>query len=124
MFAAFAALPLVVLAGNVTGRVRLPAGETIPPVATVQVELRDVSKADAGSMLVGKVELHNGGGKNDAPFEIGYDDKRISSNSAYAVSSRIIAKGRLLYINNVQVPVITRGAPVKDVELPVSKVKR
>lgn len=124
LFYAAAGLPLAVWAGAVSGRVRLPDGETIPPSATVQVELRDVSKLDAGTMLVGKIELHDGGGKNDTHFEIKYDDKKISSNNAYAVSCRIVAKGKLLFYNDAHTPVITRGAPVKGIELPVTKVKR
>ena len=118
-----AATPFAGFAGTVSGSVKLPKGEAIPPGASVQVELRDVSRSDAGAMLLGKCDVRDGGGKNDAAFEIGYDDKKIAKDNAYAVSCRIVAKGKLLFINDAHVPVITRGAPAKDVELQVSKIK-
>jgi uncharacterized lipoprotein YbaY len=110
-------------AATLTGSVKLPDTEMIPPSATVHVELRDVSKSDAGAMLIGKIEIH-GGGKNEAPFEILYDDKKIVAEHSYSVSCRVIAKGKLLFVNNSQIAVITHGAPAKDVVLPVDKVKR
>lgn len=116
--------PFAVLAGKLSGKVRLPAGEMIPPGANVQVELRDVSKADALAMLLGKCDVRDGGGKAEASFEIGYDDKRIADGNAYAVSCRITHKGKLLFINDAHVPVLTHGAPKKDVELPVTKVQK
>ena len=116
------ALPLAARAGKINGYVRLPTGEMIPPSAAVQVELRDVSKADANAMLLGRDEQH-GGGKTEMAYEISYDDSKVAANHTYAVSCRIIARGKLLYINNTQVAVITRGAPVKDVDIPVAKVK-
>jgi putative lipoprotein len=117
-------LPVALFAGEVSGRIKLPAGETIPPGANVQVELRDVSKADAASMLVGKADVKDGGGKSDAAFTIKFDDAKLLPENSYAVSCRITHKGKLLFINDTHIPVLTRGAPAKDVELPVNRVKR
>ena len=122
-FALFAALPPALFAGSISGMVQLPKGEIIPPGSSVEVELRDVSRADAITMLVAKVSVRDGGGKNDAPFEIKFDDKKILPANSYSVSCRIIAKGKLLYINDAHIPVITHDAPFKDIALPVTKVK-
>lgn len=115
--------PLGAFAGKISGVVKLPAGENIPPGAKVLVELRDVSRADAASMLIGRCDVREGGGKNEAHFRIEYDDKKIADTSSYAVSCRISARGKLLFINDTHVPVITGGAPKQDIQLPVSKVK-
>jgi uncharacterized lipoprotein YbaY len=118
----FVAISPVAFAGKISGMVKLPAGEIIPPGASVQVELREISKADAG--LVGKCDVRDGGGKNDAAFEISFDDNKISPANSYSVSCRIVAKGKLLFINDAHVAVLTHDAPKKDIALPVSKVKK
>lgn len=123
MLAAAALLPTALFAGEVSGRIKLPVGETIPAGANVQVELRDVSRADAASMLVGKADVKDGGGKPEAAFTVKYDDAKLLPENSYAVSCRITHKGKLLFINDTHVPVLTRNAPAKNVELPVVRVK-
>ena len=46
---------------------------------------------------------------------IKYDPAKISPDATYAVSARFTdAAGKLLFVNNTQVPVLTRGAPNDD----------
>lgn len=116
--------PASVFAGKISGVVKLPKGENIPPKAKVLVELRDVSRLDASSMLIGRCDVRDGEGRNEGRFEIEYDDKKIVDANSYAVSCRISSRGRLLFINDTHVPVITGGAPKADIVLPVRKVSK
>lgn len=111
-------------AGEVSGRVRLPAGQSVPADAIVLVELRDVSVADARAMLVAKKEIRDAAGKSEVPFSLGYDDARVKSGNSYAVSSRVTQKGKLLFINDTHVPVITGGAKSRDVVVAVASAKK
>jgi len=122
MFAAATLLCGSAGAANVSGNVQIPAGSTVPSGAVVQVELRDVSRADAAAMLIGSKSIRDAAGKGTVPFSVAYDTAKINQGNTYAVSARITQKGKLLFINDTQIPVITRGSPVKDVSVPVTKV--
>lgn len=111
------------MAGNVDGTVKLSGGDTVPVGAVVQVELRDVSKADAGAMLIGKQDIRDAAGKSEIPFSVGYDDKKIKGDNTYGVSCRVVQKGKLLFINKGHISVITRGGKTSGVDVPVSKAK-
>ena len=111
-------------AGEVSGRVRLPAGQSVPADSVVLVELRDVSVADARAMLVSKKEIRDATGKAEVPFAIGYDDARIKGGNSYAISARVTQKGKLLFINDTHTPVLGHGGKARDVEVAVSAVKK
>ena len=121
ILASLVLLGLPLWAGEVSGRVELPKGETVPAGAVVLVEVRDVSSADAKLMLVARRELRDVAGKSEVPFSVSYDDKKIKADNAYAVSCRVTQKGKLLFINDEHVPVLTHGGKTKDVEVPVKK---
>lgn len=110
-----------VWAGEVAGEVRLPKGEAVPAGAVVLVEVRDVSTADAKAMLMGRREYRDAAGKSVVPFGVSFEDKKFNSANAYAVSCRVTQKGKLLFINDEHVAVLTHGGKTKDVVVPVKK---
>ena len=95
------------LSGTVTYLQRL----ALTPEAVVQVELRDVSKADADAPLIAKQILRPAGKQVPLAFSLDYDPADIQPGRAYAVSARITDRGQLAYVTDTKVPVLTGGAP-------------
>ena len=99
------------------GEARFEAG------TVARVTLQDVSLADAPAKKVGE-RVIKGLKKFPIPFEVDYDPTAIVKGHTYAVQVRIETKGRLDYINDTRVEVISSGKPSKDVKVPVIRVKK
>ena len=79
--------------------------------ATLVVELRDVSYADAAAPLIARQTIANPG-QVPIRFEVGYHRDDIDDRNTYAVSARIVeSDGRLAFTNDTAYEVITRGNP-------------
>ncbi len=123
-------LGLVLLAGcgnssqaTVSGTVTYLQRIALPPDAVVTVRIEDVSKADAIAEVIGEQVIHTDGAQVPFPFEVAYDTDQIEENHSYSLRVRIEdSAGKLLWINDTSVPVITRGNPVQDVEVLVVQV--
>ena len=99
--------PDAAVGGTVTYRERLALTEG----ATLVVELRDVSYADAAAPLIARQTIEDPG-QVPVRFEVGYDRDDIDDRNTYAVSARIIeSDGRLAFTNDTAYEVITRGNP-------------
>ena len=95
--------------GTVTYRERL----ALTPGATLIVELRDVSYADAAAPLIARQTI-SGPGQVPITFDVRYNRQDIDSRNTYAVSARIVeSDGRLAFTNDTAYDVITRGNPGK-----------
>ena len=95
--------------GTVTYRERL----ALSPEASLVVELRDVSYADAAAPLIAKQTISDPG-QVPIKFKVEYNRDDIDSSNIYAISARIIeADGRLAFTNDTAYDVITRGNPSK-----------
>ena len=95
------------VSGTITYRERV----ALAPDATVVVELRDVSLADAAAPLIASQTIHSPG-QVPIAFSVPYDRNDIEPRNTYAVSARIIEPdGRLIFINDTAYDVITRGNP-------------
>jgi uncharacterized lipoprotein YbaY len=107
-----------VLTGSVTylQRVALPAGSVI------EVQLQDVSRQDVAATVVATQTITTAGENVPIPFELSYDPVQIDPRMTYAVSVRITVDGALRWINTTSHPVLTRGAPVTNVEVLVEPV--
>ena len=93
--------------GTVTYRERLALSEG----ATLIVELRDVSYADAAAPLIARQTIENPG-QVPIRFEVGYHRDDLDDRKTYAVSARIVeSDGRLAFTNDTAYEVITRGNP-------------
>ena len=88
-----------------------------------EIQIQDVSIADAPAKVIAKTTIKD---LKEFPikFEIEYDPTLIKDNADIAVSVRINTKGKLEYINDTKIAVITRNKPTKDVTVPVIKVKK
>ncbi len=123
-------LGLVLLAGcgnssqaTVTGTVTYLQRIALQPDAVVTVRIEDVSKADTIAEVIGEQVIQTDGAQVPIPFEVAYDPDQIEENHSYSLRVRIEdSAGKLLWINDTSVPVITRGNPVQDVEVLVVQV--
>jgi putative lipoprotein len=108
--------------GTLTGTVNKLDRMALTPDHVVKVQLADISKADAPAEVLNEQTLQNPG-QVPIPYALTYDPKNIIDNHTYSVSARIYdGSGKLVYISTTVIPVITRGSPVKDVEIMVQPV--
>ena len=93
--------------GTVTYRERL----TLSPGASVVMELRDISYADAPASLIARQTISNPG-QVPIKFKVEYSREDIDPRNTYGISARIIeSDGRLAFTNDTAYEVITRGNP-------------
>ena len=97
------------VSGAVTYRERL----ALTPGATLVVELRDVSYADAPAPLIARQTIADPG-QVPIKFRVGYNRQDINPRNSYSISAEIIeSDGRLAFTNDTTHEVITRGNPHK-----------
>ena len=97
------------VSGTVTYRERL----ALTPGATLVVELRDVSYADAAAPLIARQTI-TAPGQVPISFKVEYSREDIDSRNSYSVSARIVeSDGRLAFTNDTAYEVITRRQPTR-----------
>ena len=95
------------ITGSVTYRERI----ALTPDARLEVDLRDVSLADAAAPLIARQIIPNPG-QVPIKFRVGYNKDDVSDRNIYSVTARIVeGDGRLAFINDTAHEVITRGNP-------------
>lgn len=100
------------LSGTVTYRERM----ALPPGAQVEVQLVDVSRADAPAEVLGETAFTPEGQQVPLAFRIDYDDSRILPGHSYALQARITLDGELLFTTALHHPVLTDAAePAADI---------
>ena len=98
---------------SVTGTVTYSERIELTPGATLIVQIRDTSYADASAELIAE-QVISDPGKVPIKFEVDYDPDDIDSRNTYSVSARIEeSDGRLAFINDTAYDVITGGNPRK-----------
>ena len=108
----------------VSGNIVSQESVTLPEGATVQVQIQDVSLADAPAKVVGEQSIDGSGEHLPIAYEVAYDPAGIEDRNAYSMSVRIEdAEGKLIYISDTNTPVITRDNPTEDVDINVVPVK-
>jgi len=95
---------------RVTGSVTYLQRIALSPAAVVQVQLVDVSRADAPAVVLAE-QTFRPAHQVPIPFELIYDGSRIDPAHRYAVQARITDGDRLAFMNDRVFPVITNGAP-------------
>ena len=99
--------PNAAVSGSVTYRERL----ALTPDATLIVELRDVSYADASAPLIARQTIP-GPGQVPIRFRVEYSRADIDERNLYSIQAKIIeADGRLAFTNDTAYEVITDGNP-------------
>ncbi|MFC3726013.1 YbaY family lipoprotein [Neoaquamicrobium sediminum] len=103
--------------GNVVYRERmmLPAG------ARVEVELVDVSLADAPATVIGRTEIRDATA-SPIPYRISYDPALIEPRHSYALQARILDGDTLMFINTTRHSVLGDGDEAGPVEIRVERV--
>ena len=98
---------------SVTGTVTYSERIELTPGATLIVQIRDTSYADASAELIAERVISDPG-QVPIKFKVDYDPDDINSRNTYSVSARIEeSDGRLAFINDTAYDVITRGNPKK-----------
>jgi uncharacterized lipoprotein YbaY len=109
-----------IITGTVTYRNRI----ALPPTAVVEVTLQDISLADAPAKVIGTQQIEAGGRQPPFAYELVYNPAQIDPRNTYSVSARITAGNELLFISDTVYPVLTRGAPLTDVNINVLAMSR
>jgi putative lipoprotein len=105
------------ISGNVMYLERI----ALPPNAVVQVQLQDVSRADAPAIVLGEQTI-TASHQVPIPFRIEYDPKQIQENHTYSITARITIESQLRWTNTNAVRVLTQGNPKDNVSVRVSQV--
>src|SRR5687768_16192894 len=96
---------------SVTGHVIYRERIALDPAAQVEVELADVSRADAPAVPIANQNIPAAGKSVPILFDLRYDQAAIDPKHTYAVSARITREGTVLWRSDTRYPVITHGAP-------------
>jgi uncharacterized lipoprotein YbaY/membrane-bound inhibitor of C-type lysozyme len=96
-------------AGTVTGTVSYLQRMALPPNAEIQVQLLDVSLADAPSKLIAEQKITLGDRQVPVPFTLNFDPAKIDAKHTYSVSAKITVDGALRFISDKSYPVLTAG---------------
>ena len=94
---------------TVSGIVTYLNRSMLPPGAVLDVQLVDVSLADASSISLSSRRYAID--HVPFPFDLAYDSSLIDERYSYAIQARISLDGKLLYINTTHFPALTRDAP-------------
>lgn len=85
----------------------------LPGMATVHVELMDVSGKGLRTATLGEETIWLAGVKLPVDFRIAYDPSRIDPTHAYMIRARIMEGEKVLFLNTTPYYVLTKGAPGK-----------
>jgi putative lipoprotein len=96
-------------AGTVTGTVSYLQRMALPPNAEIQVQLLDVSLADAPSKVIAEQKITLGDRQVPVPFTLNFDPAKIDAKHTYSVSAKITVDGALRFISDKSYPVLTAG---------------
>jgi putative lipoprotein len=79
------------------------------PGAVLEVELLDISRADAPSQRLASTRIEVQG-QVPIAFELNYDPAMIEPNRTYAVTAKLILHDQVIFRSDAVHPVLTRGA--------------
>jgi uncharacterized lipoprotein YbaY len=108
---------------TVTGTVTYLPRIALPPNAVLEVQLVDVSRADAPAITLASQSIVTGGRQVPIPFELVYNPDQIDPRMSYAVQARISVDDELQFINTRRFSVISQGNP-NQVDVVVDPVRR
>ena len=107
----------------VTGTITTADPQNLPEDAVIQIQIQDVSVADDEAKIIGEQILEAAGAQFPIAYKVCYDPADIDERFSYSMGVRIESpNGKLLFISDASVPVITRGFPTTDVEIGVIPV--
>lgn len=107
----------VELAGVLTGTVTYLQRIALPAGSVINVELQDVSRADAAAAVLATQTITTTGENVPIAFELTYDPGQIEERITYAVRARILINGVLRWTSTERYAVLTRGNPTTGLEV-------
>ncbi len=108
---------------QVTGTLTYLPRIALPDDAVVNVQLQEVSRADAPATVLAEQEFVTGGAQVPLPFALDYDPAAIAEQLTYVVRATIRASdGQLLWTTDTFIPVITQGNPTSGIEIVLVQV--
>ena len=96
---------------RITGTVSYRVRSALPPDAIIQVQLQDVSRAEAPAMIVAEDQVPLGQRQVPVPFELKFDPAKIDLRHTYAISARIVVEGQPRFVNDRIYRVLSQGNP-------------
>jgi putative lipoprotein len=108
---------------EVTGRVELGGGATLPARAVVEVTLLDTSVADAAAKTIARTEIAIETPANEVPFQLSYARDRIDPKGHITLAARATIDGQLEYTTTESYPAITHGNASQGFVLVLKPVK-
>jgi len=105
---------------SITGTASYRERMMLPPGASLEVTLEDVSGADAPADVIGRAQVD----AVKAPpysFSLAYDPARINANHRYNVRARIMADGKLMFQSDAGYAVLGSGN-VMNVDILLKRV--
>jgi uncharacterized lipoprotein YbaY len=103
--------PLQAGQAEITGTVSYLVRSALPPDAIIQVELQDVSRADAPATTMSEDRIPSGQHQVPIAFALKFNPSAIHPQHVYAVNARITVEGRLRFTNDRTYLVLTQGHP-------------
>jgi len=88
-----------------------PKSSTLLSNSVLRVQLLDVSRQDARSVLIAETTIPLQRKQPPIEFSLAYRREAIKPSHTYSVRATIIVGDRLLYTTTRSYPVLTRGAP-------------
>jgi uncharacterized lipoprotein YbaY/heat shock protein HslJ len=107
---------------KVTGEVLYRERIALPPSAIVNVQLEDVSLADAPSVVIAEQQIDPMGKGPPYAFELTYDPAKIDQRFSYAVRAEIKDGDKLLFTTTQRYAVITQGNLTSGIQIVVQSV--
>jgi putative lipoprotein len=108
-------------AATISGTATCPDRSTLPPDATLEVTVEDVSLADAAATVIGRI-VRMPAGQVPIRFEVPYVETAVQPNHRYALRARITVNGQLRCISTVHTPVLTMGGGTDGIALQLQRV--
>lgn len=95
----------------------------LPPSATLNISLHDVTKSDSPAITVLARQSSPIEGQVPLPFHLTYDPKQVQAGHQYAVSARIELDGKLLFISTHRHDVQLNGQDPQPLRIRVDSVQ-
>jgi putative lipoprotein len=109
---------------SVSGTITYMQRIALPDDAVITVQIQDTSLADVAATVIGEQVIQTEGKQVPFEYQVAYDPNDIQENHTYTMRVRITdGAGKLLFINDTAIPVITLDNPTSEVEIVVVPVQ-
>jgi putative lipoprotein len=105
------------LISAVSGTAMIRSKTALPPDAILQVQLQDVSRADAAALVVGEMSQPLQGQDSLVPFAVSFDPAEIDERMSYTVRATVRSGDELLFTTTQSYPVLTGEGGQFGIEL-------